>query len=122
MSHDMYSSQVENRAKTVDAPTSIAELHYHSSIYKFRDIEEVIQLALRLIQPYFNTKLIRYAPYYYLVVTIPEQRVMRSNAGLENLILEYGERGYTSIYSLEEYGHTIVEKNAIAVLDKHFKL
>lgn len=121
MNHDMFSSQVEHRAKIIDSPASVTELNYHSSIYKFRDIEEVIQLAHRITQPYFNTKLIRYAPYYYLVVMLPEQRVMRSNAALENLILEYGERGYTSIHRLEEYGQIILDNNAIAVLAKYFK-
>lgn len=103
-------------------PRSLAELRYHSSVYRFRDIEEIIQLAHRLIQPYFNTKLIRYAAYYYLVVMLPEPRMMRSNAGSESLILEYGERGHTSIYRLQEYGSTIFAENAIAEIVKYFKL
>lgn len=122
MNHEMYSSQVENRSIMPDVLKSNDAISYHSSVYKFRDIEEVIQLSHRLTLPFFNTRLLRYDLYYYLVVMLPEQRVMRSNDWVENLILEYGERGSLSIHRLQEYGKTILSENAIATMVKYFKL
>lgn len=122
MNHEMYSSQVENRSIVPDMLKGNDTISYHSSVYKFRDIEEVIQLSHRLTLPFFNTRLLRYDLYYYLVVMLPEQRVMRSNDWVENLILEYGERGSLSIHRLQEYGKTILSENAIATIVKYFKL
>ncbi|WP_202078672.1 adaptor protein MecA [Caldalkalibacillus salinus] len=121
MNHDMYSSQIENRSYVTEQQTGQKSPTLHSSVYKFRDIENVIQLAHRLPQPFFNSKLFQYHSYYYLVVYFPESRLVRGKDWVESLILEYGERCHVTTHRLEEYGRELITENALATIKAYFK-
>lgn len=121
MNHDMYSSQIENRSIISDQSTGQKAPIYHSSVYRFRDIENVIQLAHRLPQPFFNTILYRYEGLYYVVVYYPEQRMIRNRDSIESLILEYGERCHLTVHRLEEYGKCIITENCVATIKEYFQ-
>lgn len=122
MNHEMYSSQLENRSIVSDNVTNQKTYVIHSSIYKFKDIENIIQLAHRLPFPFFNSQLFLYNNRYYVVVMYPEQqRLIRGKEWLESLVLEYGERAHTTIHRLEEYGKEIIKENAFLTIKEHFR-
>jgi adapter protein MecA 1/2 len=121
MNHDMFSSQLQNPSVAADRKTQSQHAVYHSSVYKFKDIENVIQLAHRLPLPFFDSQLYSFDNYYYLVVKYPESRLMKGKDWVESLILEYGERGHTSIHRLDEYGNSILADNAIATIKIYFQ-
>ncbi|GAA0380386.1 adaptor protein MecA [Bacillus horti] len=121
MNHDMYSSQLENRSFTPEHKLSQHKTVYHSSVYKFKDIENVIQLSHRLPQPFFNSKMVQFNKLYYLVVYYPEHRFIRNRDWVESLVLEYGERTPISVHRLEEYGKMIISDNALATIKHFFK-
>lgn len=120
MNHDMYSSQLSNRSIVEDNLTDQKKSVLHSSVYRFKDIENVIQLAHRLSLPFYNSKLFYFNHNYYLVVMYPEQKLIRGKDWVESLILEYGERGHTTIHRLEEYGKVILSENAFAYVKEYF--
>jgi adapter protein MecA 1/2 len=120
MNHDMYSSQLSNRSIVEDNLTDQKNLILHSSVYRFKDIENVIQLAHRLTLPFYNSKLFHFNHNYYLVVMYPEQKLIRGKDWVESLILEYGERGHITIHRLEEYGKAILLENAFAHVKEYF--
>jgi adapter protein MecA 1/2 len=122
MNHEMYSSQLENRSQVADQQSTQKKSIFHSSVYKFKDIEDVIQLAHRLTLPFFNSKLVRFNQAYYLIVMYPEQKLVRGKDWIESLVLEYGERGHTTTHRLEEYGKEIMSENAIATIKNYFKI
>lgn len=122
MSHDMFSSQLQNRSLVADNQVNSQQTVYYTSVYKFRDIENVIQLSQRLHLPFFDSKLISFSNQYYLVVQYPENKWIKGKDIIESLILEYGDRSYTSIYRLEEYGKVILAENAIATIKNYFKV
>ena len=122
MNHEMFSSQLENRISASDKHDNPQHVFYHSSVYRFKDIENIIQLAHRMNLPFFDTKLISFNNQYYLVVQYPETRWVRDKGWIESLILEYGERGHTSIYRLQEYGKVILSENAISTIKDYFKV
>gem|GEM_PF-1991056 len=121
MNHEMFSSKLQNKSISTDYKTQLKNTVYYSSVYKFTDIENVIQLAHRMSLPFFNSKLICYNNHYYLVVQYPEAKWIRSKDVVESLILEYGERAHTSVHRLEEYGNIILSENAITTLKIFFK-
>jgi adapter protein MecA 1/2 len=121
MNHDMFYSQLQKSSLVTDKQSSAQKTVYYSSVYKFKDIENIIQLTHRLPLPFFDSKLIYFNNYYYLVVQYPEARWMRGKDWVESLILEYGDRGHTSIHRLEEYGNTIITDNAITTIKSYFR-
>ncbi|EGL83179.1 Negative regulator of genetic competence [Caldalkalibacillus thermarum TA2.A1] len=122
MNHDMHSSKLEQRHLVNQQTETVSHKPYYSCVYKFRDIEDVINLAHRLPLPFFNSKLIRYHHFYYLSVMYPQERMIRRYDWGESIILEYGERTNESIYRLEEYGKVILAENAIATVRDYFHI
>lgn len=120
MNHEMFSSKLQSKSPSTDSRTHIQNTVYYSSVYKFYDVEYIIQLAQRLPLPFFDSKLISYNGHYYLVVQYPESKWIRSKDMVESLILEYGERAHVSVYRLEEYGKIIISENAIVTMKKYF--
>lgn len=120
MNHDMYSSKLENRTLASPRSANVNPPDSISCLYKFKDIEDLISLAYRLPQPFFDTKILRMDGLYYLAVLYPEQRMVRGSDSVEGLILEFGERTQVTIHRLEEYGRVILAKNAIARLRNIF--
>lgn len=121
MNHEMYSSQLENRSYVPEHRSAQNKQTYHSSVYKFKDIENVIQLSHRLPQPFFNSMMIQFEKMYYLVVFYPEQRFLRNRDWVESLVLEYGDRTHISVHRLEEYGKMIISSNALATIKHYFR-
>lgn len=122
MNHEMYSSQLENRSSVADHLSTTKKTVLNSSVYKFKDIEHVIQLAHRLALPCFDSRLIHFNQAYYLVVMYPDQKHVRGKDWIESVVLEYGERAHTTTHRLDEYGKEIISENAIATIKENFKL
>ncbi|MBB5172921.1 genetic competence negative regulator [Texcoconibacillus texcoconensis] len=88
-------------------------------IFKFDDIEDVIQLAHRLHCTKINlAHLYRLNDAYY--IHISQDDVERESDGLLVLMAEYGERTSTTIHRLEEYGSLIIEGRAFEQLRSYF--
>lgn len=122
MNHDMYPSKLEQRNFINWQSETVTQKPYHPCIYKFREIEDVINLAHALPLPFFNSRLFHFGHFYYLSVMCPQDRLARRQDWGECIILEYGERTGESIYRLEEYGKTIIAENAISRLRQYFPL
>lgn len=120
MNHEMYSSQLENRSTVADHQNIKKKTVLNSSVYKFKDIEHIIQLAHRLALPCFDSRLVQFNQAYYLVVMYPEQNFVRGKDWIESIVLEYGERAHTTTHRLDEYGNEIMSENAIATIKEHF--
>lgn len=121
LNREISSSQLENR-QLLSQDTAVAKVKsYHSSLYKFTDIENVIQLSHRLPMPFLNTQLFRYDDHYYLVIQYPDHKGYKEKYSVEGILLEYGERCHLTIHRLEEYGKEIMTENAIATLKQYFK-
>jgi adapter protein MecA 1/2 len=122
MNHDMFSSKLQNKTVVTEKNVQGIQTGYHASVYKFKDFEYIIQLAQRLRLPFYDCKLYSFNNGYYLVVQYPESKAIRNKDMIENIILEYGDRAYTSLHRLEEYGKVIMDSNAIAQVKTYFKV
>lgn len=120
MNHDMHSSKLEKKQLTGQISTGAAKPKLFSSLYKFKDVEDVIQLAHCLPMPFLNTKLFAFEGNYYLTVIYPDQRSTRGQDWGESIVMEFGERTQMSIHAIIEYGQMIMSENAIGTLRRYF--
>lgn len=118
--HEMFSSQIENQTPAQEWKVQGNQAQCYSSVYRFKDIEYVIQLAQRVTQPFLDNSLYRFENQYYLIIFFPENRLLRGRDWFESLILEYGERSHLTTHRLREYGNQIMEQNALANVKNYF--
>lgn len=91
-------------------------------LFCFKELEDVIQLAHKLnsfLQE--EGKLYQYNDRYFLLF----EDLILDDSEYEltiALLSEFAEPSTLSKYILDEYGHKIIENNAIQVLCQHFKL
>jgi adapter protein MecA 1/2 len=92
-----------------------------SVVYMFRDIEDVIALAIRLDVDYEleESRLFHYQNRYYLSFE-NVSKYDSLNPYIEPITLEYGEYSNRTLAVLAEYGNTICENNAIKNLATNF--
>jgi adapter protein MecA 1/2 len=92
---------------------------------KFKDIEQLIQLANRLKvsglaqqlyfyeNKYYLYTEFAYSDEFYLWTTLELDRI-------QSILLEYGEKTPITIHRLEEYGKVIMPENALITIREHF--
>ncbi|MFA9556117.1 genetic competence negative regulator [Evansella sp. AB-rgal1] len=89
-------------------------------LFKFEDIEDVIQLAKQLTTLGISSgKLYHYEDSYYLQFN----EIDAISIGVESfisIVVEYGDTATVTTYRLEEYGKTIIQKHAIQQLNNSF--
>ncbi|WP_062356257.1 adaptor protein MecA [Bacillus kwashiorkori] len=86
-------------------------------LYKFSNIEDIIQLATRLRSYHLTGDLYCFKEAYYLLMKVQEERL----ASIVYIIFsDYGEESLLSIPYLQEYGDLLIENNALQKLNIYF--
>ncbi|RWZ55141.1 adaptor protein MecA [Halobacillus fulvus] len=89
---------------------------------KFNDFEDVIQLSHYLSEKDTSEqKLFHFEDRYYLYIQFKDEDM--SDEEQENVLsqmMEYGHESPLTIYRLEEYGKTIFEEQALAMIEEYF--
>src|SRR5690554_3859286 len=89
------------------------------SIYKFKDIDEIIPLAKRMTTYGVPSSLYRFEDKYYLAVDFADVDVdFRTN--LRSIISEFFAESKLTIYRLQEYGDVIMEENCFDTILHYF--
>ncbi|WP_088035657.1 genetic competence negative regulator [Evansella clarkii] len=89
-------------------------------IYRFDDIEQVIQLAAECARIGVESgKLYSMDGSYYLLMDENSEIIHPEN--LIALLAEFGETSTITAFRLEEYGKEIIKEKALKVLNEHFK-
>lgn len=88
----------------------------NAGLFKFREMEDIIQLAHRIDQQFEEGQLLYFNNAYYL--NFPTRDLSLDK--FESLLLEYGDRAKISFHFLKEYGDTIIENNALKIIRKYF--
>lgn len=89
------------------------------SIYKFKDIDEIIPLAKRMVSYGIPSSLYRFENKYYLTVDFADVDAdIRPN--LRSIISEYFSESKLTIYRLQEYGDAIMEENCFDTILEYF--
>ena len=89
-------------------------------IFRFGDIEQVIQLAAECTRIGIETgKLFSFEGSYYMLVEENDSAPMETETFI-SLIAEYGETSTITIYRLEEYAKVIIEEKATKILNEFF--
>lgn len=86
-------------------------------IYKFKEVEDVIQFALRIHFLYEGGHLLFFNDEYYLSFELHSYTLFSK---LNLILSEYGESSNQSLEYLQEYGRTIISNNAIEIINKYF--
>lgn len=89
------------------------------SIYKFKDIDEIIPVANRLVSYGLPSSLFKFEKYYYVAVDFADvEKEERQN--IRSIINEYLISSKLTIYRLQEYGETIMADNCFETVIEHF--
>ncbi|WP_170006729.1 adaptor protein MecA [Bacillus fonticola] len=87
----------------------------------FDDFEDAVSLAKRDLPDFFSHSLYAYEGKYYLYTLFEEEQATEEE--IENvlsILLEYSEESPLTVHRLEEYGTSVAQDNALAVLRQHF--
>ena len=92
-----------------------------SSRYVFKDIDDVIPVAKRLINRNLKTSLYRFEDKYYLIVNFEELEDKDEIRNIHSVIREYLASSKVTVYRLEEYGEAIMKNNCFETLVEFFE-
>ena len=95
----------------------LAEKEIYELFAAFRDIEDVIQLALRIRSEVQGGELYFLENHYYLYLTVHNKVLYEK---LKHILPEYGTEPRRTISFLREYGKMIMEHSALERLNFHF--
>lgn len=90
------------------------------SIYKFKDIDEIIPVANRLVEYGLNTSLYKYENYYYLAIDFSSVNESTTRQDIRSIINEYLTTSKMTVYRLQEYGATIMEEDCFETIVHYF--
>ena len=91
-----------------------------SSRYVFKDIDDVIPVAKRLINRNLKTSLYRFEDKYYLIVNFEELEDKDEIRNIHAIIREYIASSKVTVYRLEEYGEAIMKNNCFETVVEFF--
>ena len=92
-----------------------------SSRYVFKDIDDVIPIAKRLINRNLKTSLYRFEDKYYLIVNFEELEDKDEIRNIHAIIREYIASSKVTVYRLEEYGEAIMKDNCFETIVEFFE-
>ncbi|QCR31588.1 adaptor protein MecA [Lysinibacillus sp. SGAir0095] len=90
------------------------------SIYKFKDIDEIIPVANRLVSFGLQSSLFKFEKYYYLAVDFTNVEENQERQNIRSIINEYLVGSKLTIYRLQEYGETIMEQDCFETVIQYF--
>ena len=90
------------------------------SIFKFKDIDELIPLAKRLTSYGLVSSLFNFENYFYLSVDLTLIDEIAERQNIKAIIGEYFAPSKLTIYRLQEYGETIMAENCFETVVKYF--
>lgn len=93
--------------------------HSLSVVVGFRDFEDVISLSHRFKEE-IETSLYHFENRYFIFVTLDDTYSDEEQDNLLSRMLEYGYESDVSIFRIQEYGKTIVDKEALEVVREQF--
>ncbi len=91
--------------------------HKEQLIFRFRDIEHVIQLAKRVSHLYGGGKLYSYNNEYFLIIP---KFVDNDFDKITTIIMDYGDLIDLSLSFISEYGNEIIKQSAVQTINKYF--
>lgn len=92
-----------------------------NSRYVFKDIDDVIPVAKRLINRGLETSLYRLDNKYYLIVNFEDLEDKDEIRNINSIIREYLASSKVTVYRLEEYGEAIMKDNCFETVVQFFK-
>lgn len=90
------------------------------SIYKFKDIDEIIPVANRLLEFGLHSSLYKYENYYYLAIDFAGVNDSETRQDIRSILDEYLSTSKMTIYRLEEYGSAIMEEDCFETIVHYF--
>ncbi|NGP44578.1 adaptor protein MecA [Bacillaceae bacterium SIJ1] len=91
-------------------------------VIRFRDFEDLIQLAHRFTIESLHNELYSFEDQYYLYVSFDEESEEDRQEDTLSLLLEYGMDSRLSVHRLKEYGKVIFAEEALSQVQNLFKL
>lgn len=88
-------------------------------MFCFTDFENIIQFANRIEHLWHGGTLFFYKDCYYLYINIENEELAQR---IQLLISDYGESSTLTDNFLKEYGHCLLQKNAVENIMKYFKI
>ncbi|RUL54268.1 MULTISPECIES: adaptor protein MecA [Lysinibacillus] len=90
------------------------------SIYKFKDIDEIIPVANRIVSYGLQSSLYKYENYYYVAVDFTNVTEKDERLNIRSIINEYLGSSKFTIYRLQEYGETIMAEDCFETVIQYF--
>lgn len=91
------------------------------SLYKFKDIDEIIPVANRLVSSFaVQSSLYKYEKYYYLAVDFSNIEDNQERRNIRSIITEYLVPSKMTIYRIQEYGEIIMEQDCFETVLQYF--
>ena len=88
--------------------------------YVFKDIDDVIPVAKRLLNRGLETSLYRLENKYYLIVNFEDLEDKADIRNINSIIREYLATSKVTVYRLEEYGEAIMVNNCFETVVQYF--
>lgn len=92
----------------------------NTSVYKFKDIDEIIPVAKRMVDYNVKSSLFKYENFYYLAVDFTEDDDKSIRQNSRSIINEYLSSSKMTIYRLEEYGEAIMPEDCFKTVLQYF--
>ena len=90
------------------------------SIYKFKDIDELIPVANRLVSYGLQSSLYKFEHYYYVAIDFTNVTEKEERLNIRSIINEYLAPSKLTVFRLQEYGETIMEEDCFETVIKYF--
>ncbi|MCM3386538.1 adaptor protein MecA [Ureibacillus chungkukjangi] len=90
------------------------------SLYKFKDIDEIIPVAKRVVSHGVHSSLYKYEKYYFLAVDFSNLEENQERQDIRAIINEYLAGSKMTIYRIQEYGETIMEQDCFETVLQYF--
>jgi len=90
------------------------------SLYRFKDIDEIIPVANRLVSFGLQSSLYKYDNYYYLAIDFSSVEENHERQNIRCIVNEYLAGSKMTIYRIQEYGETIMEQDCFETVIQYF--
>ncbi|WP_332650359.1 adaptor protein MecA [Lysinibacillus sp. 54212] len=106
--------------ETLDNDSNEEQSPITNARFTFKDIDELIPLAKRIVSFGLASSLYKFEGQYYLHVDFTEFDEQRERKNMLALIKEYLKPSRLTIYRLQEYGDVIMAENAFEMVVEYF--